>query len=310
MNTRSTDFGHGTISGILNIDKPTGMTSHDVVARVRRLTGQRKVGHAGTLDPMATGVLLLCLGQATRVAEYLMTGRKKYLAAVRLGVATDTYDAEGSITRSVDSFKLSREEIAEALSAFQGKIQQVPPPYSAIRKQGRRLYELARRGISVQTPPRWVELDTIEFLGWEPPQLTLQITCSPGTYIRSLAHDLGQVLKVGGHLTALRRLASGGWRLEDAVKLDDLKAAIESGDWLHLMQPIDAALQDLERVDLSVDLAQRVSQGQPIELNAWPETNLARAYAPGDTLVAILKPSPREPGLWQPKKVFRTLSNI
>ena len=310
MSTKSMDPGHRTISGILNIDKPTGMTSHDVVACVRSLIGQRRIGHAGTLDPIATGVLLLCLGQATRVVEYLMAGRKKYLAVVHLGVATDTYDAEGSITQSVDSFRLSREEIAEALSTFQGKIQQLPPPYSAIRRQGRRLYELARLGIPIQTPPRRVELDQIEFLAWDPPQLTLQITCSPGTYIRSLAHDLGQVLGMGGHLTGLRRLASGNWRLEDAVKLDDLKAAMEAGNWLHLMHPIDTALQDLERVDLSVDLARRVSQGQAIELKAWPETSLARAYAPGDTLVAILKPSPKRPGLWQPKKVFRTLSNI
>jgi tRNA pseudouridine55 synthase len=300
MNKSSVDVEHRLISGILNIDKPTGMTSHDVVAHVRRLIGQRRIGHAGTLDPRATGVLLLCLGQATRVAEYLMTGRKKYLAVVRLGVATDTYDAEGSITQTVESFTLSREEIAAALSAFQGEIQQVPPPYSAIRKQGRRLYELARRGILVHTPPRRVELDKIELLAWDAPELTLQITCSPGTYIRSLAHDL----------TALRRLASGNWRLEEAVKLDDLTAAIETGAWLQLLHPIDAALQDFERVDLSVDLVQRVSQGQSVELKARPETSLARAYAPGDTLVAILKPSSKKPGLWQPKKVFHTLSNI
>jgi tRNA pseudouridine55 synthase len=310
MSRGAADFDHRLISGILNIDKPTGMTSHDVVAYLRRLIGQRRIGHAGTLDPMATGVLLLCLGQATRVAEYLLTGRKKYLAVVHLGVATDTYDAEGSIAQRVESFTLSREEITEALSTFQGQIQQVPPPYSAIRKQGRRLYELARQGILVQTPPRQVEVDKIEFLAWDPPELTLRITCSPGTYIRSLAHDLGQVLKVGGHLTALRRLASGNWRLEEAVKLDDLTAAIQTGAWLQLLHPVDAALQDLERVDLSVDLVQRVSQGQAVELKARPETHLARAYAPGDTLVAILKPSSKKPGLWQPKKVFHTLSNI
>ena len=310
MSTAAADFDRRLVSGILNIDKPTGMTSHDVVAYVRRLISQRRVGHAGTLDPMATGVLLLCLGQATRVAEYLMAGRKKYLAVVRLGVATDTYDAEGSITQTVEAFALSREEIEEASSTFQGQIQQVPPPYSAIRRQGRRLYELARRGIPVQVPPRRVELDEIKLLAWDAPQVTLQITCSPGTYIRSLAHDLGQVLKVGGHLTALRRLASGNWRVEEAVNLDDLTAAVQAGAWLHLMHPIDAALQDLDRVDLSVDLAQRVSQGQAVELKARPETNLARAYAPGDTLVAILKPSSKKPGLWQPKKVFHTLSNI
>ncbi|GAB4528526.1 MAG: tRNA pseudouridine(55) synthase TruB [Anaerolineae bacterium] len=303
MSPGSQDLSPSNVSGILNINKPAGMTSHDVVMYVRRLTGQRKVGHAGTLDPMATGVLLLCLGQATRVAEYLMAGRKRYRAVVRLGVSTDTYDAEGVVTRSVHSSDLSQAQILDALAAFQGTIQQVPPPFSAIRQNGQRLYELARRGISVQAPPRTVQIHSISLVAWEAPDLTLDVTCSPGTYIRSLAHDLGQRLGVGGHLTALTRRASGQWVLENAVTLDNLKHAVEGGDWLTLLHPLEDALQDFERVDLPADLVRRVSQGQIVELDRLPKTRLVRAYAPDGLLVAVLRPS-RKPGLWQPKKVF------
>jgi tRNA pseudouridine55 synthase len=303
MSPGSMGLAGSGISGILNVNKPADMTSHDVVLRVRRLTGQRKVGHAGTLDPMATGVLLLCLGQATRVAEYLMAGRKRYRAIVRLGVSTDTYDAGGTVTQSVESFHLPQDQLVDALGALQGVIQQIPPPYSAIRQKGQRLYELARRGIAVQAPPRMVEIDTLDLVTWEPPHLTLEVTCSPGTYVRSLAHDLGQMLGVGGHLSALTRLASGKWRLEDAITLDDLQREVEVGHWVHLLHPLDAALQDFDRVDLSVDLAQQVIHGQAILLDGRPQTSLVRAYAPDGNLVALLQPS-RGSDLWQPKKVF------
>ena len=303
MSSRSADRPHPGVSGILNLNKSAGMTSHDVVLHVRRLTGVRKVGHAGTLDPMATGVLLLCLGQATRVAEYLVAGRKQYRAVIRFGISTDTYDAEGSITRSVDIPQLHQDQVADALAAFLGAIQQVPPQYSAIRQKGQKLYELARRGIPVQVPPRTVEIDRIELVAWESPYLTIDVTCSPGTYIRSLAHDLGQRLETGGHLAALRRLASGSWRLEDASTLDDLEKAVEMEHWVQLLHPLDAALQDFERVDLPAELAHRVSQGQAVLLDQPSQASLICAYAPDNKLVAVLRPS-QKPGFWQPKKVF------
>jgi tRNA pseudouridine55 synthase len=290
-------------AGILNIDKPAGLTSHAVVARVRHLTGQRKAGHAGTLDPMATGVLLLCLGQATRVAEYLMAGRKKYRAVVRLGLATDTYDAEGSVTQTVEPFRLTQEQVAGALVPFRGVIQQVPPPFSAISHHGQRLYRLARRGLMVQVPPRTVEIDAIDLIAWQPPHLTLDVTCSPGTYIRSLAHDLGRALEVGGHLSALTRLASGEWRLEEAVTLDGLQAAVEAGQWTDLLHPLDAALGAFDRVNLPDELAWRVGQGQTIPLDCPAQTRLARAYTPDGKLLALLQPCD-EPGFWRPQKVF------
>jgi len=301
MNVGSKDLSCQPIGGILNIDKPAGMTSHDVVARVRRWTGQRKVGHAGTLDPMATGVLLVCVGKATRVAEYLVAGRKEYRAVIRLGVSTATYDAEGTVVRTVEGFSLSQSDIAEALAAFQGVIQQAPPPYSALRQGGRRLYELARRGIAVQVPPRKVEIEAIELVAWDYPHLTLDVICSPGTYIRSLAHDLGQALQVGGHVAALTRLASGHWRLSDAVSLASVQCAADAGHWTDLLNPVDAALQDFERVDLPAEWISRVGQGQPIRLDPQPETPLARAYGPDGSLVALLRPA-REPGTWRPAK--------
>jgi len=303
MTAKQAHSSRASMAGILNVNKPTGPTSHDVVARVRRLTGERKVGHAGTLDPMATGVLLLCLGPATRVAEYLMAGRKQYRAVVRLGISTDTYDADGTVTQSVESFHLSQDQIADALARLRGVIQQIPPPYSAIRHEGERLYKLARRGLAVQAPPRTVEIDAIDSVAWKPPDLTFEVTCSPGTYVRSLAHDLGQMLGVGGHLSALTRLASGNWRLEEATTMDELETAVANGCWTDLLHPLDAALQAFDRVDLPAGLALRVSQGQAIPLPRSPQTSLARAYTSDGSLLALLQPT-HEHGLWRPKKVF------
>jgi tRNA pseudouridine55 synthase len=308
MSRKHVDTGQADLAGILNINKPPGITSHTAVARVRRLTGQRKVGHAGTLDPIATGVLLLCLGQATRVTEYLMAGRKKYRAVVRLGVSTDTYDAEGTVTQSVEAFHLSQDRIIDTLAPFRGVIQQVPPPYSAIQQNGQRLYKLARRGLAVQAPPRIVEIDALDLITWQPPHLTLDVTCSPGTYVRSLAHDLGQALGVGGHLSALTRLASGEWRLEDAITLDELQTVVEAGRWTDFLHPLDAALQAFDRVDLPAELARRAGQGQTIPLDQSPKTPLARAYTPDGRLLALLQPSD-EPGFWRPQKVFAQIPN-
>ena len=294
---------HADPAGILNVNKPAGITSHAVVARVRHLTGQRKAGHAGTLDPMATGVLLLCLGQATRVAEYLMAGRKKYRAVVRLGLSTDTYDADGTITGEVEALHVTQDQIAQALAPFRGVIQQVPPPYSAIMHKGERLHRLARRGLMVQVPPRTVEISSIDLIAWQPPHLTLDVACSPGTYVRSLAHDLGRALGVGGHLSALTRMASGEWRLEEAVTLDELQAAVEAGRWPDLLHPLDAALGAFDRVNLPDELARRVGQGQTIPLDCPAHTRLARAYTPDGKLLALLRPCD-EPGFWRPQKVF------
>jgi tRNA pseudouridine55 synthase len=261
--------------GILNLDKPRGPTSHDVVDRVRRLTGIRRVGHAGTLDPLATGVLLVCIGKATRVSEYLMTGRKVYRAHVRLGVITDTYDAEGQVVASTDLVRVSRAEVEMALTRFRGTIEQVPPMYSALKHKGKPLHELARQGVEVKREPRQVEIFRLVLTQWELPECMLEVTCSPGTYVRALAHDLGQALGCGAHLTGLTRLASGGFRLEDGVTLDAFTRAAEEGHWAELLHPIDAALMHFPALHLDAEAARRLCSGQAV----LPQPSLDRGGA-------------------------------
>ena len=175
------------MDGILNVNKPRDMTSFSVVARVKRIFLERKVGHAGTLDPQASGVLPVCLGQATRVIEFLFNETKTYHAEIELGVTTDTYDLTGKVLRNADSSAISRQTIELALAAFRGSIQQTPPMYSAIKHKGKPLYELARSGIEVERKSRKVRIDSLEIVGWQPPVVTLEIVCGKGTYIRSLA---------------------------------------------------------------------------------------------------------------------------
>jgi len=295
------------LSGILNVDKPPGMTSHDVVDALRRVVGQRKVGHAGTLDPMATGVLLACLGQATRVSEYLMTGRKRYRATIVLGSTTDTYDAEGEIVTSGGPTEFQRAELAAALAGLMGRIEQVPPMYSALKRDGQPLYKLAREGKTVERKPRPVEINEIDLLDWTPPALVINVTCSPGTYIRSLAHDLGQRLGSGAHLGALVRLGSGRFRLEDALSLESLEEAFEHGQGEALVLPLDEALLDWPAMIVSSEDARRVAQGQALRGDPPDEGGdgaaLSRAYgAEGDFLAVMVYHV--ESGLWRPKKVF------
>jgi len=299
----NSEVGKQPINGILNIAKPAGMTSHDVVDRVRQMSGQRRVGHAGTLDPLATGVLLVCLGQATRVAEYLMASDKVYRAQIRLGVSTDTHDAEGQVTATAE-VRVGEEEIQEALASFIGSIQQVPPMYSALKHQGVPLYKLARRGITVEREPRSVVIHDIELLDWTPPLLSILVECSPGTYIRALARDLGQKLGCGAHLQSLTRLASGHFALEEAVSLDELAQAFAEGSWEEFIHPVDEALLDFDPMVVDAQTEKRIRHGQRVQGPAAREGGeLRRAYSQKGELIAILKYDPQT-GFWQPKKVF------
>lgn len=289
-----------TVSGFLNIHKPVGMTSHDVVAKVRRLVkpqGVTKVGHAGTLDPLATGVLILCVGSATRLSDDVMHGTKQYHATVRLGINTDTYDAEGSITEQHDTSHLTPEQIQQALRQFVGEIDQIPPMYSAIKWGGKKLYDLARAGQTVERPPRRITIHALEMLEYSLPDVTIQVTCSAGTYIRSLAYDLGRVLGVGGYLTALSRTQSGGFKLEDAVLLD----ALTPENWQQFLISPRAAFADCASLDLMPQQIEAIRHGRaiPIENDTLPERVMA--YAPDGQLVAILR---SEANHWQPEKVF------
>ena len=218
-----------SLAGVLVIDKPGGMTSHDVVMRVRRILGVKKVGHTGTLDPMATGLLPLCIGGATKIARFLEGGEKEYRATIKFGIETDTYDAEGKVVAESDTSGVSEEMVLEALTQFKGKIQQIPPMYSAVKIGGTPLYKLARKGITVEREPKEVEISAIDVEEFTMPLLTMRITCSKGTYIRTLCHDLGSVVGCGAHLVALRRTRSGYFSIQDAITLDaDKSEMIES----------------------------------------------------------------------------------
>jgi tRNA pseudouridine55 synthase len=285
------------IHGFVNIDKPAGMTSHDVVAKLRRLAGQKRVGHGGTLDPAATGVLPVALGEATRLVEYLVDGRKRYQATVRLGIRTSTDDAEGEILEERTVPPLSLAELERSLQPFIGTIQQVPPMYSAIQIAGQRMYDLARQGQTIELEPRSVEIDRITVLDWQPPLLMLDVVCGKGTYIRSLARDLGTALGCAAHLAALRRTQVGPLDIESAVPL---AALLDDPDRVaqHLLPP-EMAVADLPRADVDEATVRRIRNGLAVRL--WVLGELARAHDPEGSLTALLR---FDSGLWRPFKVF------
>ncbi|MGD9002618.1 MAG: tRNA pseudouridine(55) synthase TruB [Anaerolineae bacterium] len=293
-------------SGILNVDKPSGRTSHDVVERVRALTGIRRVGHAGTLDPLATGVLLVCVGRpATRVVEYLIDETKEYRTDAWLGATTDTFDAEGKVV-SERPVEVGRDAVEQALTRFRGPIQQIPPMYSAVKYRGKPLYRLARRGVEVEREPRGVHIYRLQLVLWDPPQLTLEMSCSPGTYVRVLVHDLGQELGCGAHVTSLTRLASGSFRLEDAVTLDTFAERARHGRWPEMLYPVDKALaRRFPALELDADAARRLCSGQAVtgidrEINS---AELARVYGPEGRFLALAAYDPIKHA-WCPRKVF------
>ena len=286
------------LHGFLNIDKPAGLTSHDIVASLRRLAGQKRIGHGGTLDPAATGVLPVALGEATRLLDYLVEGRKRYAAVITLGVVTTTDDAEGEVVKQQPVPVLHEADIAAVLRTFTGAIRQVPPMYSAIQVGGRRLYDLARQGVQLELAPRQVEIDAIQLLAWQPPLLAVDVVCGKGTYIRALARDLGEQLGCGGHLQSLRRTAVGSLCLDTAVSLDALLDAPASLA-AHLLPP-DVAIAHLPRIDLDEVAAERIRHGLAIETSS-PAADVVRAHAPDGRLLALLR---YDNGVWRPSKVF------
>lgn len=274
-----------TTEGVLNIDKPGGMTSHDVINRIRRLTGIRRIGHAGTLDPLATGVLLLCIGRTTRLVEYLVGHDKVYEVTVRLGQTTNTYDAEGEVVVERPFTHLTTAQIEQALSPFRGPIQQKPPIYSAIKKDGQPLYKLARAGVEVDVPARAVTIHALDILDIALPEVRLRVACSSGTYIRSLAHDLGQALGCGGLVTALRRTAVGGFGVTDAIQLADLTV----NNWQEYLLTGNTAVAHLPRLDLTADQTAALKNGQrPPRQASQPQSPLLRAYDDTGQFVGIV----------------------
>ncbi|NOZ50507.1 MAG: tRNA pseudouridine(55) synthase TruB [Chloroflexi bacterium] len=287
--------------GVLCIDKPAGMTSHDVVASVRRLIGQKRVGHAGTLDPLATGVLLVCIGTATRISDYLQAGRKVYRTLMRLGAATTTYDAEGDTTHTAIVPDFRSDDILAALQPFTGEIEQVPPMYSAIKQGGVPLYKLARAGIEVERAARQVVIDDITLEAWQSPDITLRIRCSSGTYVRSLVHDIGLALGVYAHVRELRRLASGNWHVDNAVALATLQQNTE--DWQHYLVPLSRISLGLPTITLTEVQVRAFAYGQAISLANELEANEYQVLGPDGRCLGIGRVSPQS-ALLAPSKVF------
>lgn len=254
------------MEGVFNIDKPSGISSHDVVNRLRRLTGVRRIGHAGTLDPLATGVMLLCIGRATRLIEYLVGHDKRYVATIRLGEERDSYDAEGEVVEKRPFAHLTLPQIEASLASFVGTIEQLPPMFSAIKQEGQPLYKLARRGVEVDRKPRTVTFYSIQIKSWQPPDLFVDAHVSSGTYIRSLAHDLGVALGCGGHIAALRRTAVSHFSTENSVALDELTPDNSAAYCL----PMETAVSHLPRLDVTEEEAHLLLNGIP--LRRLPET--------------------------------------
>lgn len=300
-----------TAQGILSVDKPAGSTSFQIVALARRLSGVKKVGHAGTLDPIATGVLLVCLGQAVRVSEFLMELPKTYRGTVRLGVATDTYDITGRPAFEGDLEMVDEEGVRAALRTLECQEQQVPPSYSAVKVGGTPAYRLARAGRTVRLRPRKVRIDRIDLISFRPPLVEMEVQCGKGTYIRTLADDLGRLLGCGAHLQALRRTAVGPFSVEDAVSAERLEMAFADGTWQDHLLPLDYGLGYIPSVHLDAEMEKDIRRGCPLEAGSPPFRRLpdpqdgerCRAYAQHGPFVAILRYH-ADSRQWRPQKVF------
>ncbi len=289
--------------GLLVVDKPVGPTSHQVVTLIRRGTGIRKVGHAGTLDPRASGVLVLCLGAATRLSEYLSTSSKQYEAVVRFGSATRTYDSEGDVIYETGESPTKR-EILKYLPEFMGEIEQVPPPFSAIKVKGKKAYEMAREGNDVDLEARTVTIEKLEIVSYRPPDLSLRIECSAGTYIRSLAHDLGERMGTGAYLAGLRRTKAGPFKIEDATPLAMLEVGFIAENWEQYVIPAAEALPEFPILEVNGESLSQLQNGHRIEAKPGSQ-GMARAIDADGELVAVLE-AVEDGSLWHPVKVFQT----
>ena len=293
--------------GILNIDKPPSLTTMDVVRRLKRASRQKRVGHGGTLDPVATGVVAICFGQATRVMEYLINGTREYRSTIELGVETDTYDVMGSVTGTGDPSSVTLRDVEGALESFKGTVEQVPPMYSALKRQGKRLYHLARAGVEVEREPRTVEVSSIEVVDWTPPAVTLVMSCGRGFYVRSLAHDLGSALGCGAHLKTLVRLRSGPFKLSDALSLKQAEQKLGDGTWIESLYAADVVVGHLRAAIVDRRLEEMIRQGRSLppglRIPFSRPDELCRVYGQDGRFVAVLSFNASK-GHWQPDRVF------
>jgi tRNA pseudouridine55 synthase len=273
------------IHGVLLLDKPDGMTSNEALQKVKRLFRACKAGHTGSLDPIATGLLPLCFGEATKISQFMLDADKRYWTRIRLGVETATYDTEGEVvaTRSVE---VSRRQLEKALEKFEGAIDQLPPMYSAVKQGGQALYKLARQGVEVEREPRRVTIHELKLLEFDGAAAEVEMACTKGTYVRTLAHDLGQVLGCGGHVEALRRLGVGVFDVADAVTLAALEAMSEM-ERDALLLPIDEALMDIPEVRLTALATPYLLQGQPVSARHGHSPGWVRLYDDGGRFLGM-----------------------
>lgn len=267
-----------SVHGILLLDKPAGISSNAALQIVKRLFNAQKAGHTGSLDPLATGVLPICLGEATKITSYLLDSDKKYQGIAKLGVRTNTADAEGDILQTRPVPILSDDTIEMALDSFRGEISQIPPMHSALKLNGQPLYELARQGIEVERKPRNVTIFELKKLGFDKDELELLVHCSKGTYIRTLAEDLGEILECGAHLSALRRIVAGPFDIQQTITLDKLTELAEQGvaELDKQLLPMHNALVDWPEINLSANSAYYVRQGQPVLVPKAPSNGWVR----------------------------------
>ena len=295
------------IDGVLNISKPSGATSMDIVRSIKSWTKQRRVGHGGTLDPLATGVLPICIGKATRLMEYLVDSPKIYHTRLKLGVTTDTYDMDGEVTDTKDFSYVTQQMVEDVLGSFKGNLEQIPPMYSALKHEGTRLYKLARDGKEVDRPSRSVRIDSIVLSNWNPPFFELQVQCGRGMYVRSLSHDIGELLKCGATVVSLTRLQSGPFQLNESVSLETMReASTTSASWVSYIKPADLLVQHLKHAVVSEGREALIRHGRPFSLETIDPVEPEhpwRIYGMSGNLLALARYD-RSTGLWHPNKVL------
>lgn len=296
-----------TADGILVLNKPKDVTSMEMVRLAKRVSHVKRVGHAGTLDPIATGVLPVCFGQATRLMEFMVDGRKIYRAEFTLGSATDTYDAVGTETHTGDWSNVTKADVEALFPGFTGTVLQTPPMYSALKHEGKRLYELARAGIEVEREAREVVVYEIRLMEFALPKLVIEVECGRGFYMRTFAHDVGEALGCYAHLTELQRRKAGAFTIDDTMTPDVFEAAEEDDAWRGLLLPPDAALQALDPLALDSSAERHLRNGQAVTLPASStyakHLDARRAYTPDGKFLAIVRFN-RAESTWQPERVF------
>ena len=277
------------VDGILLLDKPLGISSNDALQKVKYLYKAAKAGHTGSLDPLATGLLPLCFGEGTKISAFLLDADKRYTVRVRLGETTATADAEGEVVERRPTNGITEKQLSEVVESFLGEIQQLPPMYSAVKHEGERLYKLARRGIEVERKLRTVTLYDLQLTAFDLPEFELDVHCSKGTYIRTLAEDIGEALDCGAHVVGLHRTAVGPFDGEKMVTMDDLQASLEKDRYSldAFLKPIDSGLADLPEVRLSDDAAYYLRLGQAVVVPKAPTAGRVRIYAPDESFIGV-----------------------